>query len=109
MTDPDLRLVFTTCPDEISAEAIAKRLVEEGCAACVSILPRAKSIYWWQAKVECASEHVLLIKAAARDLPRIEQCLRALHPYELPELIAVRVVDGLPEYLAWVDDPKAVR
>lgn len=109
VTNPDLRLVLTTCPDDASAEAIAKRLVEERCVACVTILPKGKSVYWWKDQVEQASEHVLLIKGAARDLSRIEQCLRALHPYELPELIAVPIVGGLADYLAWVDDPKAAK
>ncbi len=75
--------------------------------ACVNILPKGKSVYWWKGQVEQASEHVLLIKGPARELPRIKQCLQALHPYELPELIAVPIVDGLADYLAWVADPRA--
>lgn len=101
-----MRLVLTTCPDERVADSIARRLVEAGYAACVNILPKGQSLYYWQGKVESAGEHVLLIKTPARQLSRVEECIRKLHPYELPEVIAVPILGGLPDYLAWLDNPR---
>ena len=78
----------------------------EGLAACVNILPPMRSIYTWKGKIEDASEQLLVIKSAAARFPAIRDRLRSLHPYELPEIIAVPIVDGLPEYLAWLNHPK---
>ena len=100
------QIVLTTCPDEACAERIARVLVVEGLAACVNILPPMRSIYTWKGKIEDASEQLLVIKSAAARFPAIRDRLRSLHPYELPEIIAVPIVDGLPEYLAWLNHPK---
>ena len=100
------QIVLTTCPDAASAERIARALVEEGLAACVNILPPMRSIYRWKGKIEDASEQLLIIKSTVARFPAIRDRLRALHPYELPEIIAVPIVDGLPEYLAWLNHPE---
>jgi periplasmic divalent cation tolerance protein len=100
------QLVLTTCPDEACAERIARALVAEGLAACVNILPPMRSIYRWKGKIEDASEQLLVIKSATARFPAIRDRLRALHPYELPEIIAVPIADGLPEYLAWLNKPE---
>ncbi len=106
MTDTPCQIVLTTCPDAASAERIARTLVEEGLAACVNILPPMRSIYRWKGKIEDASEQLLVIKSAAARFPAIRDRLRSLHPYELPEIIAVPIVDGLPAYLAWLNHPE---
>jgi len=100
------QIVLTTCPDVASAERIARALVEERLAACVNILPPMRSIYRWKGKIENASEQLLVIKSAVARFPAIRDRLRALHPYELPEIIAVPIADGLPEYLAWLNHPE---
>lgn len=100
------QIVLTTCPDGACAERIARALVAEGLAACVNILPAVRSIYKWKGKIEDAGEQLLAIKSAAASFPAIRDRLRALHPYELPEIIAVPIVDGLPEYLAWLNHPE---
>ncbi len=100
------QIVLTTCPDAASAEHIARALVEEGLAACVNILPPMRSIYRWKGKIEDATEQLLVIKSAAARFPAIRDRLRALHPYELPEIIAVPIADGLPDYLAWLNHPE---
>jgi len=105
MTGLPYRVIFTTCPDPAVAENIARSLVEARLAACVNILPTMQSVYTWRGKTETASEHLLIIKARAADYPAIEARIRALHPYELPEIIAVRLTDALPDYLAWLDNP----
>lgn len=99
------QIVLTTCPDQAIAEQIAQALVAEGLAACVNILPAMHSIYTWKGKMESTTEHLLLIKSQTRRYPAIQDRLRALHPYELPEIIAVPITHGLPDYLAWLTLP----
>lgn len=94
------RLLLSSAPAE-HAESIARHLVESGAAACVSLLPGAISIYPWQGRLERSEESVLLIKSAAA-VGLIEVALRAVHPYELPELIAVDIQSGIAPYLDWV-------
>jgi periplasmic divalent cation tolerance protein len=95
-------LILTNLPDTASAETLARQLVESGHAACVNILPASRSVYRWQGVIETAAEVPLLIKSTAAAYSRLEDCIRAHHPYELPEIIAVPIVRGLPGYLAWV-------
>ncbi len=95
-------IVFSTFPGEASARAAAARLVEDGVAACVSILPGLSSIYRWQGRTEEASEVLLMIKTTREAYPRLESALKACHPYELPEILAVGAEAGLPGYLEWV-------
>lgn len=98
------RLVLSTCPDPASAERIATVLVEERLAACVSLLPGARSVYRWQGAVEQSDEVQLLIKTAADRLDALVARLHSLHPYELPEIVAVDITGGLAPYLAWIID-----
>jgi len=100
------QIVLTACPDKACAERIARALVEEGLAACVNILPPMRSIYRWKGKVGDATEQLLVIKSTVARFPAIRDRLRTLHPYELPEIIAVPIADGLPEYLAWLNHPE---
>jgi periplasmic divalent cation tolerance protein len=97
-----VRLCLCTCPDRPGAEAIAQALVEERLAACVNLLPGVTSIYRWDGGVERAEEVQLLIKTTAARLPALAERLRALHPYDVPELIALEAVGGLSEYLNWI-------
>ena len=100
------QIVLTACPDAANAERIARILVEEGLTACVSILPPMQSIYMWKGQIESATEQLLIIKSLTTHFPAIRDRLRSLHPYELPEIIAVPIADGLPEYLAWLNKPE---
>lgn len=95
-------LILTNLPDDTSAHDLATRLVTERLAACVNILAPCRSIYRWQGKVENAQEVPLLIKTSDTRYAEVEAAIRAHHPYELPELIAVPIACGLPEYLDWV-------
>lgn len=95
-------LVLTNCPDEATANAIALALVEEKFAACVNILPRVQSVYRWQGAVESASEIPLLIKSTVGRYAELEAAIRARHPYDMPEIIALPITQGLPAYLNWV-------
>lgn len=95
-------LVLTTLPDREGAIALARRLVEERLAACVSVLAPCTSVYHWQGGVETAEETPLLIKTPRCRYEAVERLIRACHPYELPEIVAVAVAGGLPAYLEWV-------
>lgn len=95
-------LVLTNLPDTASAETLATRLVEERLAACVNILQPCRSVYRWQGAVETANEVPLLIKTTGACYPALEAAIRAQHPYETPEIIALPIHRGLPDYLAWV-------
>ena len=95
-------LVLTNLPERAAAERLADLLVEKRLTACVNILAPCRSVYRWQGAVRHDEEHPLLIKTTAERYPALEQALRAGHPYELPEIIAVPIERGLPAYLQWV-------
>ena len=97
-------LCFSTCPDTAVAERIAETLVGERLAACVNVLPGLRSVYRWKGAVERADEVLLLIKTQPDHFHRLQDRLQQLHPYELPELVAVETDFGLPAYLRWVAD-----
>ena len=98
----DILLVITNLPDAQTAGQLAQRLVEEKVAACVNQLAPCTSTYRWRGEIETATEVPLLIKTTQTAYPRLEQLIRAAHPYELPEIIAVPVKAGLPAYLDWI-------
>jgi periplasmic divalent cation tolerance protein len=98
----DSQIVLCTVPDEGSARQIAFALVEERLAACVNIVPGISSVYRWKGAVETNAELLLIIKTSAKVYLQLQDRVRALHPYELPEVIAVTIGQGLPEYLAWI-------
>ena len=95
-------LVITNLPDRDSAQRMAQDLIESHAAACVNILGGCTSVYRWQGKVQTANEVPLLIKTTLGAYPRVEAAINRLHPYELPEIMAVSVKAGLPGYLQWV-------
>lgn len=98
----DVVLVLTTVPDDPSAEALARTLVDEKIAACVNLLPPMVSIYRWKGDVERGAERQLVIKTTRASVPALEKRIKELHSYELPELIVVAVDGGAKDYLAWV-------
>ena len=97
-------LVFCTCPDRAVGLQIAEQLVDRRLAACVSLLPGVTSVYAWEGRCETAEELQLLIKTRAERYPALERTLLELHPYELPEIVAVPIVKGLTAYVEWVTE-----
>lgn len=95
-------VVFCSCPDADSASAIARDLVEQRLAACVNLLPQVRSVYRWQGQIEEAEEVLLMIKTSAQRFAALRERITELHSYEVPEIIALGIRDGLPDYLAWI-------
>ena len=98
----DTLLVLTNLPDRAAAERLADALIEKRVAACVNILAPCRSVFRWKGAVQHDEEHPLLIKTTSQSYAALEAAIRALHPYELPEIIAVPVAHGLQPYLDWV-------
>lgn len=95
-------IALSTCPDEATAKRIAEVLVEERLAACVNRVAGLHSTYFWDGRLQDEPEILLIIKTTAEQLPRLKERLRAIHPYEVPELIALPIVAGNEAYLEWV-------
>ena len=95
-------LILTNLPDLASAEKLAHALIESRAAACVNVLPACRSIYRWEGTVETALEIPLLIKTTRAAYPLVEEIVRVQHPYDVPELIAIPITHGLPDYLDWL-------
>ena len=95
-------LVLTNLPDRAAAERLADTLIGQRLAACINILAPCRSVYRWKDAVQHDEEHPMLIKTTAEGYPALEAAIRAGHPYELPEIIAVPIERGLPAYLDWV-------
>ena len=100
----DKIVVLSTCASEEEAERIARSLVEARVAACVNVASRVRSVYRWQGAVETADEWLLVIKSSRARFDALRAALEKLHSYEVPEVIALAVIDGAKGYLNWLDD-----
>lgn len=97
----DLRIVFVTVGNEGDAGRIARKIVEERLAACVNMLPGIHSVYRWEGKIEEDSEILLIIKTSREHLETLKKRIDEIHPYDVPELLALDVEDGLERYIEW--------
>ncbi len=95
-------VVLITAPDQAQGEKIARTLIGERLAACVNLISGVKSFYWWQGKMCEEGELLLLVKTRDGLLEKLTERVKAIHPYEVPEIIALPIFEGLPEYLDWV-------
>lgn len=95
-------LVFCTCPDAVSARAIAQVVVEEFLAAGVNIVSGVESIYRWRGQIEVATEHQLIMQSTENRFPALRHAIERSHPYDVPEIVAVPICGGLPSYLDWI-------
>lgn len=103
MTTSGYVVVLTTLPEE-GAEGLAKTLVEDRLAACVSVLDPMRSVYRWKGDIETAVERQVLIKTKAANVANLEIRIKELHPYELPEFVVIAIDSGSPDYLAWLGE-----
>jgi periplasmic divalent cation tolerance protein len=99
----DKVVVLTTCDSQEQAGRLARHLIEHRLAACVNILPAARSVYRWKDQIEEAAEFVLVIKSRRDVFQKLREAIAHLHTYEVPEIIALPVVDGSEAYLNWLD------
>lgn len=104
----DAIIVITNLPDREAANRLARELVASRLAACVNVLAECASVYRWKGALENAREVPVLIKTRAARYAEVEAAIRALHPYELPEIVAVPVVRGFEDYLRWVADETSI-
>jgi len=98
----DQIVVLSTCSSEEEAERLARLLVEQRLAACVSVVPGVRSFYRWRGAVECAAEWLLLAKSSRGLFPALAAALERAHSYEVPEVLALPVVEGAANYLDWL-------
>ncbi len=103
-TKDNILVVLTTWPDLEKARRAARMLVEEKLVACGNIVPAVESIYRWQSEVETSAEVLVIFKTTAALYPKLEARIRQLHSYAVPEIVALRVAEGLPDYLRWVGE-----
>ena len=95
-------VVLVTCPTLPQARRLANAVVRKRLAACVNCVPGVESLFWWGGKVDRAREALLIMKTTSRRFPQLQRAIRSLHPYQVPEILAVPVSSGSPPYLAWV-------
>lgn len=100
-------VVFITAPDEKSAQNIARLLVEEKLAGCVNIIKNIRSIYFWQDKIEDESEVLMVVKTKREIFKALKDKVRTVHPYSVPEIIAIPIIEGSEDYLKWLDEVTA--
>jgi periplasmic divalent cation tolerance protein len=96
-------LVLTTVPEEKTGQTIATCLLEERLAACVTISAVSQSFYWWKGQISKEPEHILLIKTRTALYPKLEKKIQEIHPYEVPEIIALPIHKGSADYLNWIE------
>jgi len=99
---PRIRLVLVTVPDESTGRSLAREMVEGGLAACGNVIPRVTSIYRWEGKLQQDPESLIIFKTTEDSLPELKKRVVELHPYEVPEFLALPIEDGHLPYLRWV-------
>ncbi len=96
-------IIFTATPNEAEAESLAKQLIEQKLAACVQVLPKMKSFYFWKDELQIDSEHLVLIKTTDAKFADVESFIKANHTYEIPEIISVQPDKVSDDYLKWLE------
>ena len=98
----EILMVFVTVPGLKEGRRISKEILTSRLAACVTVVPDVRSMYWWEGKIVRASEAMLLVKTTKIQYQKLERKIMELHPYQVPEIIAIPLVEGLPQYLGWI-------
>lgn len=100
----DKIVVFVTASNEQEADNIARLLVEQRKVACVNIVPRLHSLFWWHGKLDSAQETLLIAKTRASLLPQVIDVVKKAHSYDVPEIVALPIIGGNEDYLRWIAD-----
>ena len=95
-------VIFITAKDVEEAQKISEGLLKAKLIACANITQKVKSFFWWEGKIDSASEALLILKSQRRHFKKIVKAVKALHSYQVPEIIALPIIDGNPEYLQWI-------
>jgi len=103
---PDMapNIMFTAAGPKEEARKIARSLVESRLAACVNVIPKIESVYRWEDNVQAAEEWLLLIKTSSMNFEAVQEAIRKLHSYDLPECIAIKITEGEEKYLEWLTE-----
>lgn len=96
-------IIFVTASSKKEAAAISKKLIKNKLAACVNIIDKIKSLFWWKGKIDTAGEALLVIKTKKSKLTKIIGLISSMHSYDVPEIIAIPVIAGSSSYLRWID------
>ncbi|XP_072530196.1 protein CutA homolog [Salminus brasiliensis] len=97
-------ILLINCPTEQTAKDIGRHIMEKRMAACVNILPRTSTMYYWKGQIQDASEVLLLVRTRTSLIQRLTENVIAVHPYEIPEILSFPIEDGSMSYLKWMDD-----
>lgn len=98
-------IIFVTCPsDKTAKKKIANILLKEKLVACINIIPKVKSLYWWKGKIEKSDEILMLIKSKIKLFDEIKEKIKKNHPYEVPEIFYIKIEKGLEKYLEWINE-----
>lgn len=100
----DFRVVFVTVPNDAQAEHLTKLVIENRLAACVTQINDVKSTYWWENQIETSGEHLLIMKTRSGLLEALMTTIKKNHSYSVPEIIALPIVEGNPDYLHWISE-----
>jgi periplasmic divalent cation tolerance protein len=102
MTEEGARIVFMMAPDMAVAEQVVRALLDEHLVACGNMIPSVTSVYRWEGAIQQETEVMVMLKTTERLTDAVIARIRAMHPYEVPEIVAVDIAAGLPEYLGWI-------
>lgn len=102
MKEPSEVVIFVTVAAEEEARGIAERLLNQRKVACVNVVPKVDSMFWWQGNIETEQEKLLIIKTKASLLPEVVRIVKEVHSYEVPEIIALPIIGGNEDYLKWI-------
>jgi periplasmic divalent cation tolerance protein len=97
-------VILVTAPSNAQARRIARGLLKEKLVACVNIIGKVDSLFWWKGKIEQAAEALLIIKSRRSKAKKIIQAVKSMHSYEVPEIICLPIVEGHKPYLRWIDE-----
>ena len=104
LSEESFIVIYCTCPDSGTADALAKKLLEEKQIACANLLPGLESRYWWEGKIQEDKEVLLILKTAHSLFKAVETLILKNHPYQVPEIIALPILQGNTSYLSWIQD-----